>query len=65
MPQAYLHNAKVGLHVSKSETGPLVLLEYMCKSMPFIAYDTGEIAQHIKINFPSLIKDNFDMRDLV
>ena len=23
-PQAYLHNAKVGLHISKSETGPLV-----------------------------------------
>ena len=33
----------------------------MCKSLPFIAYDTGEIAQDIKITYPSLIKDNFDL----
>ena len=33
---------------SKNESGPLVLLEYMASSLPFLATETGEIAHAVK-----------------
>lgn len=63
--QTYLNNAKFGLHVSRSETGPLVLLEYMAQKLPFITYATGEIAADVKHHFPSLIKENFNLDEWI
>jgi glycosyltransferase involved in cell wall biosynthesis len=51
----------LGLHTSKSETGPLVLIEYLAQGLPFLAYDTGEVASILKPYFPEYFMDNFDI----
>ena len=58
--QPILHNAKLGLHTSISETGPLVLIEYLAQGIPFLAYETGETARILKPYFPEYFIDNFE-----
>lgn len=58
--QSIIHNFQIGLHTSYYETGPLVLLEYLSNYKPFLAYDTGEVAQILKPYFPDYFIDNFD-----
>lgn len=53
----------MAIHCSPSETGPLVLLEYLNVGLPFIAYNTGSIAAHISKTFPQLFMNNFEMAD--
>lgn len=36
------------IHTAASESGPLVLLEYMSAGIPFLAYNTGEVAKTIQ-----------------
>jgi glycosyltransferase involved in cell wall biosynthesis len=43
-----LRGADAGLVTSKNETGPLVVLEYMASSLPFVATDTGEITRQVR-----------------
>lgn len=43
-----LAGADFGLLCSASESGPLVLLEYMAAGLPFVATDTGEIANAVR-----------------
>ena len=45
---ALIAGADAGLATSKNETGPLVVLEYMAGGVPFVATDTGEIAQAVR-----------------
>jgi hypothetical protein len=59
--QSVLHQAKFGLHTSVSETGPLVLIEYLAHRLPFLAYETGEVAKTLKKYFPVFFIDNFDL----
>lgn len=59
--QSVMHWANFGLHTSVSETGPLVLIEYLAHGLPFLAYDTGEVAQRLKKDFPLFFIDNFDL----
>jgi glycosyltransferase involved in cell wall biosynthesis len=42
-----LRTADVGLLSSRSESGPLAILEYMAAGLPFVATRTGEIAQTV------------------
>lgn len=57
--QPILNNFKLGLHTSMSESGPLVLIEYLAQGLPFLAYETGEIAKVLKPYFPEYFIDNF------
>jgi glycosyltransferase involved in cell wall biosynthesis len=50
-----------GLCTSISESGPMVLIEYLMSGTPFIAYRTGEIAEHIHKFFPEFFMDNWDI----
>ncbi|MEZ4838926.1 glycosyltransferase [Flavobacterium sp.] len=59
--QQVLHCAKFGLHTSLSETGPLVLIEYIAHGLPFLAYETGEVSKVLKNYFPLFFIDNFDI----
>lgn len=59
--QAVAKAAKMGLHTSKSETGPLVLIEYLAQGLPFLAYETGEVAKILKPHFPEFFIDNFEL----
>jgi glycosyltransferase involved in cell wall biosynthesis len=59
--QPILHNFKLGLHTSMSESGPLVLIEYLAQSLPFLAYETGEVSKILKPHFPEFFIDNFEV----
>lgn len=59
--QSVLKYSKVGLHTSASETGPLVLIEYLAQGLPFLAYETGEVAKMLKPHFPEYFIDNFEL----
>ena len=60
--QKILYKYDLALHTSKSEAGPLVLIEYLAQSLPFVAYSTGEVVQKIREKLPILIVDNFDIQ---
>jgi len=57
----FLTQASIGLHVSTSETGPLVLIEYLSIGLPFVSYQTGEVVQTLKNVFPEMLISNFDI----
>jgi glycosyltransferase involved in cell wall biosynthesis len=59
--QPIFSNFKLGLHTSVSESGPLVLIEYLAQGLPFLAYETGEVAKVLKPYFPEYFIDNFDV----
>lgn len=61
--QQYFKNFTMAIHVSISETGPLVLLEYMAHGLPFITTAKGEVVDQIKNVFPYLIAESFDMTE--
>jgi glycosyltransferase involved in cell wall biosynthesis len=50
----------IAIHCSRSETGPLVLLEYLAYGVPFIAYKTGEVAEIVSKELPQLFMDSFE-----
>ncbi|HRI19332.1 MAG TPA: glycosyltransferase [Panacibacter sp.] len=58
--QPLLCRYQLAIHTAKSESGPLVLIEYMAQNLPFITYNTGEVAQQIKAVLPELIADDFN-----
>lgn len=51
----------LGIHCSRAETGPLVLLEFMCGGLPFVAYSSGEVSVDVKNMYPELITEEFDV----
>lgn len=59
--QDYIKNAEVALHTALSETGPLVLLEYMAHHMPFLTYNTGQVAKLLLNEIPELVIDEFEV----
>jgi len=63
--QQYLGNFTLAIHTSVSETGPLVLLEYMANGLPFISSPTGDVVSQIKDVFPTLIADSFEIEEWV
>ncbi len=58
--QPLLHQFDFALQTSKSESGPLVLIEYMAQGLPFITYNTGEVVEEIKNKLPLLVINSFD-----
>jgi glycosyltransferase involved in cell wall biosynthesis len=63
--QSYLKNAVVALQVSKSETGPLVLIEYLAHGMPFLSFNTGEVVKLISKEHSLFVVDSFHLKDWV
>lgn len=61
--QLIIPSARIGLHTSKSETGPLVLIEFLAQGIPFLAYETGEVAKILKPYFPEFFINNFDLKN--
>ena len=48
------------IHCAKSETGPLVMLEYLAYGIPFIAYKTGEVAAVLANELPECFVSSFE-----
>jgi glycosyltransferase involved in cell wall biosynthesis len=59
-PELILPNFDFALMVSKNESGPLVLLEYLLCGVPFIAYKTGGISDILCKYYPDFFINNFD-----
>jgi len=57
----YLKSAKFALHTSKSESGPLTVIEYIKNEIPFVSYSTGEVIKIIKPELGNMIIDNFEI----
>lgn len=55
----------MALHCATSETGPLVLLEYMAYGIPFVAYKTGEVAAQVGDELPECFMHTFNMDEWV
>jgi glycosyltransferase involved in cell wall biosynthesis len=53
----------LGLHCAASETGPLVAIEYLSVPIPFVTYNTGEVAKEVSKNFPEFIQNDFDIKN--
>jgi glycosyltransferase involved in cell wall biosynthesis len=53
------------IHAAMSESGPLVTLEYMAYGIPFIAYNTGEVAYTLKKELPLHFMNTFDVKEWV
>jgi glycosyltransferase involved in cell wall biosynthesis len=58
--QPLLNQFDLGVHTAKSESGPLVLIEYMAQGLPFITYNTGEVVEEIKNKIPLAVMHSFD-----
>ena len=63
--QSVLHNYDLALHTAISETGPLVLMEYMAQSLPFVTYHTGEVVEQINSELPEFVMDSFCVSEWV
>ncbi len=59
--QASLHLFKAAIHCSLSESGPLVLIEYLAQGLPFVAYNTGEVATRLQSYLPAFIMNDFNV----
>ncbi len=59
--QPILKDFDLAIHTAKSESGPLVLIEYMAQSLPFLTFKTGEVVDQIKYDMPQLVMDNFHL----
>lgn len=63
--QPLLHKYTVALHTAKSESGPLVLIEYLAQNLPFVTYNTGETVLQIKDALPECIAQTFDVAEWI
>ncbi len=61
--QPLLINYKMAIHSAESESGPLVLMEYLANGIPFLAYGTGEIYAILKSKTPEFFTHNFSFED--
>ena len=63
--QNILFKYDYAFHCSTSETGPLVLLEYMAHGIPFLTGNTGHIINFLKPKLDFLILDKFIVNDWI
>ena len=55
--QKVLGSFKLGLMTSVSESGPLILIEYLAQSLPFVANKTGQVANILSDDLPFFVDD--------
>jgi glycosyltransferase involved in cell wall biosynthesis len=60
-----LEGYNFAIHTSPHETGPLVLLEYMQVGLPFLTYNTGDVASNMRDVLNELIVDTFEIPDWI
>jgi len=61
--QELLQQFELGLMTSISESGPLVLIEYLAQNLPFIAYKTGEVSDVLCKEFPASFQEDFNLNE--
>lgn len=63
--QEILPHFSFAMHTAVSESGPLVLIEYLAQQIPFLTYSTGQVVQQIKSDLPQFILHSFNVNDWV
>ncbi len=63
--RVHLNEYSLAIHTAKSESGPLVLLEYLNAGLPFVTYNTGKVVEHIANRYPEMIVGNFNVEDWI
>tara|TARA_B110000467_G_scaffold44508_2_gene40794 strand:+ start:3482 stop:4570 length:1089 start_codon:yes stop_codon:yes gene_type:complete len=58
-----LSNYDLGISCSLSESGPLVLIEYLNSGIPFLTYKTGEVVKQISSRHPEMIMNDFEIHN--
>lgn len=61
--QPFLHQFDFAWHTAVSESGPLVLIEYLAQGLPFLTYNTGEVVEEIKSKIPLAVMNSFDTNE--
>jgi glycosyltransferase involved in cell wall biosynthesis len=59
-PDKVLNKFEIGLCTSLSESGPLVILEYLLCGTPFLSYKTGGVSDIVSKYFPEYFIENHD-----
>jgi len=62
-PAKHFQNCIAAVHPAKSESGPLVLLEYLAHGLPFLASDTGQVAATARQQLPELFLPSLDLEE--
>jgi len=57
--QQELYQYKYAIHTSFKETGPLVLIEYLAQSLPFLSFNSGQVYNKINDQLPQFFIDNY------
>lgn len=60
--QHLLNKYKLGLMTSISESGPLVLIEYLSQNLPFVAFNTGEVSLTLNKQLPNFFVNDFNKK---
>lgn len=63
--QPILRKYNFALHSAFSESGPLVLIEYLAQGIPFLTYKTGDIPDFVINDFPEFVIDNFEIKNWI
>lgn len=59
--QTITHQFDAALHTARSESGPLVLIEYMAQGLPFLSFQTGEVIHQVQALLPECVVADFDV----
>lgn len=57
----HLNKYDLAIHCSRAETGPLVLLEYLCAGLPFVSIDRGEVTSLVVKKFPEMVVKDYQL----
>lgn len=49
-----------GMHTAISESGPLVLIEFLAQNLPFVSFKTGYVSDILVDEIPNFFVDDFD-----
>ena len=63
--QPHLPKYDRAIHTAVSESGPLVLIEYLAQGLPFLSYKTGEVALMVQKELPEFILNTFEIDEWV
>ena len=61
--QSKLSNYQIAIHVAHSESGPLVLMEYLIQGLPFLAHKTGEVADVLYSELPECFVNSLEKHE--
>lgn len=62
-PNNHFADCAAAIHPAHSESGPLVLMEYLAHGLPFLASQTGEVAAQAAPHLPQLFLPRWDMAE--